>query len=89
MVATYPAPSETRDVMLAALKEAGRSRVIVAESVGIAGLKASVEAGLGVAAFSEAFVPQGLEVLNQDVGLPHCQRNSRSRRSRAPTQGCT
>ena len=70
MLATYPAPSETRDVMLAALKEAGRSWVIVAESVGIAGLKACVEAGLGVAAFSEAFVPQGLVVLTQDVGLP-------------------
>ena len=69
-LATYPAPSETRDLTLAALKNGGRRWSIVTQSTGLLGIIAAVEAGLGVAAFGRHFVPAHLQELPADLGLP-------------------
>ena len=69
-LATYPAPSETRDLTLAALQNAGRRWSIVTQSTGLLGIVAAVEAGLGVAAFGRHFVPAHLRELDPDLGLP-------------------
>ena len=69
-LATYPAPSETRDLMLTALLNAGRRWSIVTQSTGLLGIVAAVEAGLGVAAFGRHFVPANLQELPPNLGLP-------------------
>lgn len=69
-LATYPAPSETRDLTLAALQSGGRRWSIVTQSTGLLGIVAAVEAGLGVAAFGRHFVPPHLRELPPDLGLP-------------------
>ncbi len=69
-LATYPAPSETRDLMLAALQTSGRRWSVVTQSTGLLGIIAAVEAGLGVAAFGSHFVPAHLQELPADLGLP-------------------
>ena len=69
-LATYPAPSETRDLTLAALQNDGRRWSIVTQSTGLLGIIAAVEAGLGVAAFGRHFVPAHLQELPPDLGLP-------------------
>ncbi len=69
-IVTYPAPSETRDVLLNGLRSAGRTWSVVAESVSLAALGAAVVGGLGVAAFSRRLPPAGVVPLPPDVGLP-------------------
>ncbi len=69
-LATYPAPSETRDLTLAALRNDGRRWSIVTQSTGLLGIVAAVEAGLGVAVFGRHFVPAHLQELPPDLGLP-------------------
>ena len=69
-LATYPAPSETRDLTLFALQNDGRRWSIVTQSTGLLGIVAAVEAGLGVAAFGRHFVPAHLQELPPDLGLP-------------------
>jgi len=67
---TYPAPSDTRDVILQALKDAGYTWNVVVQSTGLFGQAAAVQAGLGVGVFTSHFVPQGLVELPADIGLP-------------------
>ncbi len=69
-VVTYPAPSETRDVLLNGLRSAGRTWSVVAESVSLAALGAAVAGGLGLAAFSRRLPPAGVVPLPPGVGLP-------------------
>lgn len=69
-LSTYPAPSETRDVILAALQAAGRPWSIVTQSTGLLGIVAAVEAGIGVTVFGRHFVPPNLRELPPGLGLP-------------------
>lgn len=69
-LATYPAPSEARDLTLAALQNDGRRWSIVTQSTSLLGIVAAVEAGFGVAAFGRHFVPAHLQELPSDLGLP-------------------
>ena len=59
-IVTYPAPSETRDTIVDALRSAGRLWAVVAESDGITGLSAALQAKLGVGAFAEGLLPAGV-----------------------------
>ena len=69
-ISTYPAPSETRDVILATLQAAGRPWTIVTQSAGLFGITAAVEAGLGIAAFGKHLIPKGLRELPPEADLP-------------------
>jgi DNA-binding transcriptional LysR family regulator len=53
----YLRPSETRDVIEAALLEARRTWTVVAESDNLLGLLAAAEAGLGMIALGQNFIP--------------------------------
>jgi len=65
----YVPPSITRSRAVAALESARRPWYLACSSSSLNGIRASVEAGLGIAAHSERLVPEGLEVL-PDAGLP-------------------
>ncbi|HVJ54158.1 MAG TPA: LysR family transcriptional regulator [Aliidongia sp.] len=67
---TYLRPSETRDVAEAALLAARRSWSVVAECANLLGLLAAAEAGLGIMALGRNFVPQGLQEIPPEAGLP-------------------
>jgi DNA-binding transcriptional LysR family regulator len=68
---TYLRPSETRDVVEAALLKAHRPWVVVAQCANLLGIFAAVDAGLGVMALGRNFIPPGLTELPGDAGLPH------------------
>jgi len=67
---TYLRPSETRDVVEAALLKARRPWVVVAQCANLLGLFAAADAGLGVMALGRNFIPPGLTQLPCDTGLP-------------------
>jgi DNA-binding transcriptional LysR family regulator len=69
-VVTNPAPSDTRNLILQVLSDAGYTWNIVVQSTGLFGQAAAVEAGLGVGVFTSHFVPQGLTRVPADIGLP-------------------
>ena len=69
-LATYPAPSETRDTMLDALRREGRMWTIAAESATLSGLAAAVASGFAISAFSRRFVPPSIPIVAPDLGLP-------------------
>ena len=66
----YPAPSVTRDLLLDALRRAGRTWSVRFESASLVNLRAAVLAGLGVSAFGVGMTPAGLTALPASVGLP-------------------
>lgn len=67
-LAVHPEPSITRSRIFESLKGAGRSYRIALVSSSILVIQAAVMAGLGVAAFAEFLIPEGLVRLEQ--GLP-------------------
>ncbi len=69
-LATYPAPSETRDAMLDALRREDRVWTIAAECATLSGLTATVASGFAISAFSRRFVPPSSPMVPSDVGLP-------------------
>ncbi len=69
-LATYPAPSETRDAMLDAIRREGRVWTIAAESATLSGLAAAVASGFAISAFSRRFVPPSIPIVSSDFGLP-------------------
>lgn len=66
----YPLPSITRTLALDALAAAGRSWRIACTSASLMGLRAAVEAGLGIAPHSARVMPPGLAPLTETAGLP-------------------
>lgn len=69
-LATYKNPSETRDVTLAALRDAGRPWSVVTQSTGLVGITAAVEARLAIAVFGRHFIPGHLQELSAEHSLP-------------------
>jgi DNA-binding transcriptional LysR family regulator len=67
---TYLRPSETRELVEAALLGARRTWVVTAQGDNLAGLLAAAQAGLGIMALGRNFVPSGLEELPAEAGLP-------------------
>lgn len=66
----YPPPSITRTLALDALEAAGRSWRIACTSGSLMGLRAAVEAGLGIAPHSARVMPAGLAPIPETAGLP-------------------
>jgi DNA-binding transcriptional LysR family regulator len=66
----YLRPSETRDVMEAALLTARRNSTIVAQSANLLGILAATAAGLGITALGRNFLPPGLAEIPAEAGLP-------------------
>ncbi len=66
----YQRPSETRDVIEAALLAARRQWTVVAECANLLGILAATEAGLGVTALGRNFLPPGFVEIPPDAGLP-------------------
>lgn len=66
----YPPPSMTRTFALDALEAAGRSWRIACTSGSLMGLRAAVEAGLGIAPHSGRVMPHGLAAVDDAAGLP-------------------
>ncbi|APX85670.1 LysR family transcriptional regulator [Methylorubrum extorquens] len=66
----YPPPSITRTLALDALEAAGRSWRIACTSGSLMGLRAAVEAGLGIAPHSAQVTPPGLAPIPETAGLP-------------------
>ena len=66
----YPPPSMTRTLALDALEAAGRSWRIACTSGSLMGLRAAVEAGLGIAPHSAKVLPPGLAAIPDSAGLP-------------------
>lgn len=66
----YPPPSMTRTLALDALEAAGRSWRIACTSGSLMGLRAAVEAGLGIAPHSARVMPPGLTPVPETAGLP-------------------
>jgi DNA-binding transcriptional LysR family regulator len=66
----YPPPSMTRTLALDALETVGRSWRVVCTSGSLMGLRAAVEAGLGIAPHSAKVIPPGLAAIPEAVGLP-------------------
>ena len=66
----YPPPSMTRTLALDALEAAGRSWRIACTSGSLMGLRAAVEAGLGIAPHSARVMPPGLTPVPKTAGLP-------------------
>lgn len=66
----YPPPSMTRTLALDALETVGRSWRVVCTSGSLMGLRAAVEAGLGIAPHSAKVMPPGLAAIPEAVGLP-------------------
>ena len=65
----YVPPSITRSRAVAALEAARRPWYMACSSGSLNGIRAAVEAGLGIAAHSARLVPEGLKVL-PEAGLP-------------------
>jgi DNA-binding transcriptional LysR family regulator len=66
----YPPPSMTRTLALDALEAAGRSWRIACTSGSLMGVRAAVEAGLGIAPHSAKVMPPGLAPVPEMAGLP-------------------
>jgi DNA-binding transcriptional LysR family regulator len=66
----YPSPSMTRTLALDALEAAGRSWRIACTSGSLLGLRAAVEAGLGIAPHSAKVMPPGLAAIPAAAALP-------------------
>jgi DNA-binding transcriptional LysR family regulator len=66
----YPPPSMTRTLALDALETVGRSWRVVCTSGSLMGLRAAVEAGLGIAPHSAKVMPPGLAAIPGAFGLP-------------------
>ena len=66
----YPPPSMTRTLTLDALEAVGRSWRIACTSGSLMGLRAAVEAGLGIAPHSARVMPPGLAPIPHSTGLP-------------------
>ncbi len=66
----YQRPSETRDVIEAALLAARRQWTVVAQCANLLGILAATEAGLGVTALGRNFLPPGFVEIPPDAGLP-------------------
>jgi DNA-binding transcriptional LysR family regulator len=67
---TYARPSETRDLVEAALLAAHRTWTVVAQGDNLSGLLAATGAGLGVMALGRNFLPAGLFEIPSDAELP-------------------
>jgi DNA-binding transcriptional LysR family regulator len=67
---TYLRPSETRDLVEAALLAARRTWNVIAQGDNLSGLLAAAYAGLGVMALGRNFVPEGLSELPPEAQLP-------------------
>ena len=63
-------PNPARDAPIAALLACGRSWDIRFESVGIAGIEAALEAGVGLCASPQTMRIHGVSQLSNDSGLP-------------------
>ncbi|WP_147047794.1 LysR substrate-binding domain-containing protein [Methylobacterium gnaphalii] len=66
----YPPPSMTRTLAIDALDAAGRPWRIACTSGSLMGLRAAVEAGLGIAPHSARVMPPGLRPIPEAAGLP-------------------
>lgn len=66
----YPPPSMTRTLALDALEAVGRSWRVACTSGSLMGLRAAVEAGLGIAPHSAKILPPGLAAISEAAGLP-------------------
>ncbi|MCJ2128246.1 LysR family transcriptional regulator [Methylobacterium sp. E-045] len=66
----YPPPSMTRTLALDALEAAGRPWRIACTSGSLMGVRAAVEAGLGIAPHSARVMPPGLAPIPITAGLP-------------------
>jgi DNA-binding transcriptional LysR family regulator len=67
---TYLRPSETRDLVEAALLAAHRTWNVVAQGDNLSGLLAATQAGLGIMALGRNFVPDGLAEIPAEAELP-------------------
>ncbi len=67
---TYLRPSETRDLVEAALVAAHRTWSVVAQGDNLSGLLAAAQAGLGVMALGRNFVPDGFAEIPASAQLP-------------------
>ena len=67
---SYPPPSISRDVAIAALEAQGRPWRLVCTSDSVNGLHAAASAGLGVVAHAQTLVPAGLVPVPARSGLP-------------------
>ena len=72
----YPPPSITRTLTVDALEAAGRSWRIACTTGSLMGLRAAVEAGLGMAPHSARVLPAGLAPIPVTAGLPSLVRSS-------------
>jgi DNA-binding transcriptional LysR family regulator len=66
----YPPPSMTRTLALNALEAANRTWRVACTSGSLMGLRAAVEAGLGIAPHSAKVMPRGLAAVDARAGLP-------------------
>jgi DNA-binding transcriptional LysR family regulator len=66
----YPPPGLSRAMALEALEQAGRSWRIACTSGSLAGLRAAVLAGMGIAAHAQRLIPAGLAELPASAPLP-------------------
>jgi DNA-binding transcriptional LysR family regulator len=66
----YPPPSITRDHVLTALEQVGRTWRIACCSSSLSGLRAAALAELGVLALPRGLIPSGLVELAPDLSLP-------------------
>jgi DNA-binding transcriptional LysR family regulator len=69
-VVAYQAPSFSRQVGIDALEAASRTWRITCNSREVSGLLAAVRAGLGVAVFPQALIPDDLVKVTNKFGLP-------------------
>lgn len=67
---SYPTPSISRAVAIAALEAAGRPWRIVCTSSSLSGLRAASLAGLGVVPHAQTLIPSGLVQVPARAGLP-------------------
>jgi DNA-binding transcriptional LysR family regulator len=67
----YLRPSETREVAEAALLSARRPWTVVAQADNLLGLLAAVEAGLGITALGQNFVPPHLPLCHCPPAFPN------------------
>jgi DNA-binding transcriptional LysR family regulator len=70
---SYPPPSISRSVVIAALEAAGRDWWVACTSTSLNGLRAACLAGLGVLAHAESIVPPGLVPVPERCGLPELE----------------
>ena len=86
----YSSPSVTREIVLAALEQSGRSWRIVCTSSSLSGLRTAALAGLGITVVPHGLIPAGLAEIPNGHGLPDLGTvefvllsNSRARRGPA------